>query len=236
MNHDRKPTRKSWSAEEDAQLLQLIKKHGTSGCWERYMNHLDPHMKKSAWTPEEDHIIKDLFPKLGTRWSLYMPSIPGRSDNSIKNRYHVIRKNNFECCRGDASTSHTTVPNRKRTHSETSSEDTDADTIGEESHAGTGHAARAHSLRHHSTHQVQEAEEQRLFWGNVPSSPVKSDLSTRCEHEVDEFDSDFEFDFDWADPDAFLASERASQLQYEAAKAEALLQTPFDFTCYDMAR
>lgn len=203
------------------------------------MNHLDPHMKKTAWTPEEDHVIKDLFVRLGTRWSLYMPSLPGRSDNSIKNRYHVIRKNNFECCRGDVSASHATVPNRKRTHSETSSEDTDADTIDEDSHVGGHHPSRfqtSHTTRHQSSRTATEAAEQRSFWGNVPSSPVKSDMSTRCEYEVDEFDSDFEFDFEWADPDAFLAMERASQLQYEAAKADALLNTPFDFSCYDVAR
>lgn len=207
-------------------------------CRERYMNHLDPHMKKTAWTPEEDHVIKDLFSKLGTRWSLYMPSLPGRSDNSIKNRFHVIRKNNFECCRGEASTSHTAHVNRKRTHSETSSEDTDADSIGDESQAGgnTVPLPDLNAPRHQAVRRTSESEDQRLFWGNAPSSPVKSDLSMRCEHEVDDFDSDFEFDFDWADPDAFLASERASLVQYEAAKADALLNTPFDFSCYDVAR
>lgn len=68
--------------------------HGRTGkqCRERYTNHLDPSMKNTPWSMEESKIVRDLFPKFGTKWSQYMAFLPGRSDNSIKNRYHTISR------------------------------------------------------------------------------------------------------------------------------------------------
>eukprot|EP01032_Pedospumella_encystans_P020257 gene20257-23015_t len=130
--------RRAWSLHEDTVLLKLIDLHGSSGsCWsqinvlmkfrtgkqcrERYINHLDPSMKKSAWTAEENNVIRDMFPEYGTRWSQYMIFLPGRSDHAIKNHYHIIQRNNFESCRRADSLS------RKRCLSETSSEASDDD-------------------------------------------------------------------------------------------------------------
>ena len=54
----------------------------------RYVNHLDPSLKKSKWTKEEDNILFENQRKLGNKWSEIRKLLPGRSDNSIKNRYH----------------------------------------------------------------------------------------------------------------------------------------------------
>lgn len=66
-------------------------------CRERYMNHLDPSIKKSAWTRDEDNLIRTMHEKLGSQWSQYVPFLPGRADNAIKNRYHVISKHALAC-------------------------------------------------------------------------------------------------------------------------------------------
>jgi hypothetical protein len=56
-------------------------------CRERYANHLQPGVKKGGWTKEEDEIILNLQARLGNQWAKMMEWLPGRSDNSIKNRF-----------------------------------------------------------------------------------------------------------------------------------------------------
>lgn len=82
-------------------------------CRERYINHLDPTMKRSPWTTKEDRFLKDLYPELGTKWSQYMASIPGRSDNAIKNRYHVVSRMNADDFDSESDES-TVIPSGKK--------------------------------------------------------------------------------------------------------------------------
>ena len=62
-------------------------------CRERYLNHLKPDIRKDPWTEEEDELLIHLFQTHGSCWSKFMPYLPGRSDNSIKNRFHVLERN-----------------------------------------------------------------------------------------------------------------------------------------------
>lgn len=64
-------------------------------CRERYVNQLDPSIKKSMWTHEEDVILKKMHRQVGTKWSKIMAYLPGRSDNAIKNRFHIISRENY---------------------------------------------------------------------------------------------------------------------------------------------
>ena len=59
---------------------------------DRYYTHLDPTLKKSPWTREEDEILFKNQLRIGNKWSEISKLLPGRSVNSIKNRFHNNKK------------------------------------------------------------------------------------------------------------------------------------------------
>ena len=98
----------AWTPEEDAILTRIVAEEGAGHwtkvaahlphrmgrqCRERWFNHLAPDVKKGYWTAEEDRLILNAVREHGTKWSTIQKQLPGRSDNSIKNRYYsAIRK------------------------------------------------------------------------------------------------------------------------------------------------
>ncbi|EAX95802.1 Myb-like DNA-binding domain containing protein [Trichomonas vaginalis G3] len=69
-------------------------------CRERFKTYLAPNTKNTAWTPEEDELLKKLVHQFGNHWAQFRVYFPGKSDNNIKNRYnfHIqpIRKSKYQ--------------------------------------------------------------------------------------------------------------------------------------------
>lgn len=77
---------------------------------ERYRNYANPKWNHTAWTPEEDEKLKELFPVFGPKWSRMVCYFNGRSDVSIKNRWTClvnkqVREGKFSSVFGESESS-----------------------------------------------------------------------------------------------------------------------------------
>ncbi|XP_074580790.1 transcription repressor MYB6-like [Curcuma longa] len=130
-----------WKPEEDQILVNHIRGFGHGNwralpkqagllrcgksCRLRWMNYLRPDIKRGNFTEEEEETIVQLHRKLGNRWSAIAASLPGRTDNEIKNVWHTNLKRRLL----DPNSASRTQKMKKKKKSKKKSESSDASSV-----------------------------------------------------------------------------------------------------------
>jgi len=100
----------SWTAEEDQILKEKRQLYGRKWakiaahlpgrqgkqCRERFVNHLDPDLKKGEWGDDEEAILIAMHEQHGNKWANIQKHLPGRSDNDVKNHWYSTIQRKFQ--------------------------------------------------------------------------------------------------------------------------------------------
>ena len=103
ISYEKTKKKNPFTKEEDDKIKELVNIYGDKR-WsmiskiignrnpkqirQRWINHLNPSIRKRSFTFEEDLLILQKYREYGPRWTLISKFFDGRSENAIKNRFY----------------------------------------------------------------------------------------------------------------------------------------------------
>ncbi|KAK9867210.1 hypothetical protein WJX84_001208 [Apatococcus fuscideae] len=138
--------KEKWTDDEDDRLAMLVRQYGSAWaeiarrmrgrtdqqCMGRWRRHLDPSIRREAWSANEDALLVRMYQEFGSQWSRISKAVAGRTAQQCRARWFQLQPNGGPDGRMMPSGRSSARRPARRAHNDEFDEDDDDDDLGEE--------------------------------------------------------------------------------------------------------